>query len=143
MGDKAIEVLWSMWLVNWVLWLDLKRVSVDSLPVCLFFSFLMHDERLMQIHTAAYCSAKAAIIGLTKSDALDYSQHNIRVNCVCPGVIETPLINDDVRKAISSAPMNRAGTPQEMADCILFLCSPKSSFVQGAALVADGGYTIN
>ncbi|KAG9655473.1 oxidoreductase, partial [Aureobasidium melanogenum] len=91
----------------------------------------------------AYCSAKAAIIGLTKSDALDYSAHNIRVNCVCPGVIETPLINDEVRKAISIAPMNRAGTPEEIADCILFLCSPKSSFVQGAALVADGGYTIN
>ncbi|KAK6005273.1 hypothetical protein QM012_008052 [Aureobasidium pullulans] len=91
----------------------------------------------------AYCSAKAAIISLTKSDALDYSPHNIRVNCVCPGVIETPLINDEVRKAISIAPMNRAGTPEEIADCILFLCSPKSSFVQGAALVADGGYTIN
>ncbi|KEQ99353.1 hypothetical protein AUEXF2481DRAFT_84979 [Aureobasidium subglaciale EXF-2481] len=91
----------------------------------------------------AYCSAKAAIIGLTKSDALDYSAHNIRVNCICPGVIETPLINDEVRKAISIAPMNRAGTPQEIADCILFLCSPKASFVQGAALVADGGYTIN
>ncbi|CAD0107278.1 unnamed protein product [Aureobasidium uvarum] len=85
----------------------------------------------------------AAIIGLTKSDALDYSAHNIRVNCVCPGVIETPLINDEVRKAISIAPMNRAGTPEEIADCILFLCSPKASFVQGAALVADGGYTIN
>ncbi|THZ12443.1 NAD(P)-binding protein [Aureobasidium pullulans] len=55
----------------------------------------------------AYCSAKAAIIGLTKSDALDYSEHNIRVNCVCPGVVETPLINDEVRKAISIAPMNR------------------------------------
>ncbi|CAD0082927.1 unnamed protein product [Aureobasidium vineae] len=91
----------------------------------------------------AYCSAKAAIIGLTKADALDYSAHNIRVNCVCPGVIETPLINDEVRKAISIAPMNRAGTPEEIADCILFLCSPKASFVQGAALVADGGYTIN
>lgn len=100
-------------------------------------------ESLMQIQIAAYCSAKAAIIGLTKSDALDYSAHNIRVNCVCPGVIETPLINDEVRKAISIAPMNRAGTPEEIADCILFLCSPKSSFVQGAALVADGGYTIN
>ncbi|KAI5205456.1 NAD(P)-binding protein [Aureobasidium subglaciale] len=96
-----------------------------------------------QARTAAYCSAKAAIIGLTKADALDYSAHNIRVNCVCPGVIETPLINDEVRKAISIAPMNRAGTPQEIADCILFLCSPKASFVQGAALVADGGYTIN
>jgi NAD(P)-dependent dehydrogenase (short-subunit alcohol dehydrogenase family) len=108
----------------------------------LITSFI-EGETLMQIRIAAYCSAKAAIIGLTKSDALDYSEHNIRVNCVCPGVIETPLINDEVREAISIAPMNRAGTPEEIADCILFLCSPKSSFVQGAALVADGGYTIN
>jgi NAD(P)-dependent dehydrogenase (short-subunit alcohol dehydrogenase family) len=138
MGDKGIEVLWSMWRVNWVLWLGLKHVSFLSRP-----PVSKEEEILMQIHIAAYCSAKAAIIGLTKSDALDYSEHNIRVNCVCPGVIETPLINDEVRKAISIAPMNRAGTPEEVADCILFLCSPKSSFVQGAALVADGGYTIN
>jgi NAD(P)-dependent dehydrogenase (short-subunit alcohol dehydrogenase family) len=138
MGDRGIEVLWLMWRVNWVLWLGLKHVSFPSHP-----PVSIEEETLMQIHIAAYCSAKAAIIGLTKSDALDYSEHNIRVNCVCPGVIETPLINDEVRKAISIAPMNRAGTPEEVADCILFLCSPKSSFVQGAALVADGGYTIN
>jgi NAD(P)-dependent dehydrogenase (short-subunit alcohol dehydrogenase family) len=125
-----------------------SQLGIVARPQARKFSFLWFDcilegELLMQIQTAAYCSAKAAIIGLTKSDALDYSAHNIRVNCVCPGVIETPLINDEVRKAISIAPMNRAGTPEEIADCILFLCSPKSSFVQGAALVADGGYTIN
>jgi NAD(P)-dependent dehydrogenase (short-subunit alcohol dehydrogenase family) len=139
MGDKGIEVLLLMWRVSWVLWLDLKHVSFSFL----WFDCILEEELLTQIQTAAYCSAKAAIIGLTKSDALDYSAHNIRVNCVCPGVIETPLINDEVRKAISIAPMDRAGTPEEIADCILFLCSPKSSFVQGAALVADGGYTIN
>jgi NAD(P)-dependent dehydrogenase (short-subunit alcohol dehydrogenase family) len=136
MADKGIEVLLLMWRVSWVLWLDRKHVSFPS-------DYILKGGILMQIHIAAYCSAKAAIIGLTKSDALDYSAHNIRVNCVCPGVIETPLINDEVRKAISIAPMNRAGTPEEIADCVLFLCSPKSSFVQGAALVADGGYTIN
>ena len=87
-----------MWLVSWVLWLDLKLVSrvIQTLTVV-----------MLMRRIAAYCSAKAAIIGLTKSDALDYSEHNIRVNCVCPGVVETPLINDEVRKAISIAPMNR------------------------------------
>lgn len=121
-----------------------SQLGIVARPQARKFYFTpIEGETLMRITTAAYCSAKAAIIGLTKSDALDYSAHNIRVNCVCPGVIETPLINDEVRKAISIAPMNRAGTPEEIADCILFLCSPKSSFVQGAALVADGGYTIN
>ncbi|KAL1303036.1 hypothetical protein AAFC00_003348 [Neodothiora populina] len=94
----------------------------------------------------AYCSAKAAIINLTKSDAIDYSKDSIRVNCVCPGVIETPMIQPNMgylSSAIAIAPMNRCGTADEVADCILFLSSSKASFVQGAAMVVDGGYTIN
>ncbi|KAF5372228.1 hypothetical protein D9758_005001 [Tetrapyrgos nigripes] len=96
----------------------------------------------------AYCASKAAIISLTKSDAIDYSQDNIRINCVCPGVIDTPLTSHPperkalLRPAIAIAPMNRMGTAQEVADCVLFLCSSKATFVQGAAFVVDGGYTI-
>lgn len=91
----------------------------------------------------AYCSAKAAVIGLTKADAIDYSKENIRINCVCPGVIDTPMVDEEVMKAKSIAPMDRPGTAQEVADCVLFLCSSKASFVQGSALVVDGGYIIN
>ncbi|CAG7915545.1 unnamed protein product [Penicillium olsonii] len=94
----------------------------------------------------AYCGSKSAVIGLTRADAIDYSRDNIRVNCVCPGVIETPLVMEkpEVRAAIlpavETAPMKRMGQPAEVADAILFLCSTQASFVQGHAMVVDGGY---
>lgn len=83
---------------------------------------------------------------MTRADAIDYSLDDIRVNCVCPGVIETPLIMEkaDIREAITPAaqiaPMKRMGKPSEVADAALFLCSTQASFVQGHALVVDGGY---
>ncbi|GKZ20533.1 hypothetical protein AbraCBS73388_006111 [Aspergillus brasiliensis] len=96
-----------------------------------------------------YCASKAAIINLTRADAIDYSRDSIRVNCVCPGVIATAMAMgssdraERFRPAIDIAPMKRMGTPDEVANAVLFLCSPLSSFVQGHALVVDGGYTIN
>lgn len=98
---------------------------------------------------APYCASKSAVISMTKADAIDYSPDSIRVNCVCPGVIATPMtvdsngVMDRVRDAVDVAPMKRMGTPDEVADPVLFLCSPRSSFIQGHALVVDGGYTIN
>ncbi|EWG43132.1 3-oxoacyl-[acyl-carrier protein] reductase [Fusarium verticillioides 7600] len=94
---------------------------------------------------AMYSASKAAIISLTRSDAIDYAKDQIRVNCVCPGVIETPMTanvpEDD--PAVQTAVMKRKGTPQEVTDAILFLSSPKASFIQSAALSVDGGYTIS
>ncbi|CBX93738.1 hypothetical protein IAQ61_003625 [Plenodomus lingam] len=98
---------------------------------------------------AAYCASKAAIINMTKANAIDYSTDGIRVNCVCPGVIETPMtqgspeMREALKPAINIAPMRRMGTPDEVANAVLFLCSPQASFIQGHALVVDGGYTIN
>lgn len=98
---------------------------------------------------AAYCASKAAIINMTRSDAIDYSQDGIRVNCVCPGVIKTPMttgqkeVKERLKPAINIAPMGRMGKRDEVADAVLFLCSPQASFIQGHALVVDGGYTIN
>lgn len=86
---------------------------------------------------------------MTRSDAIDYSQDKIRVNCVCPGVIESPMttgsaeVTERLRPAVNIAPMRRMGRPDEVATAVLFLCSNQSSFVQGHALVVDGGYTIN
>ena len=83
---------------------------------------------------------------MTRADAIDYSKDNIRVNCVCPGVIETPLVMEkaEVRDAIvpaaQIAPMQRMGKPAEVADAVLFLCSTQASFVQGHAMLVDGGY---
>ena len=104
------------------------------------------SERIADAVLAAYCASKSAVIGLTRADAIDYSKDNIRVNCVCPGVIETPLVMEkpEVRAAImpavETAPMKRMGQPAEVADAILFLCSTQASFVQGHAMVVDGGY---
>ncbi|KAF4449799.1 3-oxoacyl-acyl-carrier protein reductase [Fusarium austroafricanum] len=94
---------------------------------------------------SVYSASKAAIISLTRSDAIDYAKHQVRVNCVCPGVIETPMTADvpDDDAAVQTAVMRRKGTPQEVADAVLFLSSPKASFIQGAALSVDGGYTIS
>lgn len=86
---------------------------------------------------------------MTKADAIDYAADDIRVNCVCPGVIATPLttatkeLTERLRPAIDIAPMKRMGLPDEVADAVLFLCSGRASFIQGHALVVDGGYTIN
>ncbi|KAK2063962.1 short chain dehydrogenase [Colletotrichum caudatum] len=95
--------------------------------------------------TPAYSASKAAILSMTRSDAVDYAKYNIRVNCVCPGIIDTPMTSgvtpDD--PIIAVAPMKRMGTPQEVADAVLFLCSSKATFIQGASLCVDGGYVIN
>ncbi|OAG05810.1 short-chain dehydrogenase/reductase-like protein SDR [Paraphaeosphaeria sporulosa] len=98
---------------------------------------------------AAYCASKAAIINMTRSNAIDYSENGIRVNCVCPGVIETPMTTtspemvEALKPAIDIAPMKRMGTVDEVSNAVLFLCSTQASFIQGHALVVDGGYTIN
>ncbi|KAJ2968024.1 hypothetical protein NQ176_g9382 [Zarea fungicola] len=98
---------------------------------------------------APYCSSKAAVISMTRSDAIDYSPDGIRINCVCPGIIATPMtigsaeIQEAIRPAIPIAPMNRMGSTDEIAGPVLFLCSADASFIQGHALVVDGGYTIN
>ncbi|KAL7943879.1 oxidoreductase [Trichoderma barbatum] len=97
----------------------------------------------------AYCASKSAVIGMTRCDAIDFSPDGIRVNCVCPGVIQTPMtthseeVKQRLQPAIDIAPMKRMGQPEEVADAILFLCSRQASFIQGHALVVDGGYVIN
>ncbi|KAF4420087.1 3-oxoacyl-acyl-carrier protein reductase [Fusarium austroafricanum] len=94
----------------------------------------------------AYCGSKAAVISMTRCDAIDYSKDLIRVNAVCPGLIDTAMTRpqaDVLNDAINIAPMQRMGTAQEVSDCVLFLASSKASFVQGSAMMVDGGYVIN
>ncbi|KAJ9612971.1 hypothetical protein H2200_002912 [Cladophialophora chaetospira] len=99
-------------------------------------------------NTTAYCASKAGVMALTRSDAVDYSSHRIRVNSVLPGATQTPMshTNDTRRQAIEAVavdvftPMKRWGKAEEIADVCLFLCSNKASFVQGVAVPVDGGY---
>jgi NAD(P)-dependent dehydrogenase (short-subunit alcohol dehydrogenase family) len=95
---------------------------------------------------SAYNAAKHGVVGLTRNAALEFARFGVRVNCVCPGVIETPLVMDNfagfegARKTLDSLhPMGRMGQPIEIAKAVLFLACDDSSFVTGHALVVDGG----
>jgi len=98
---------------------------------------------------AAYCAAKGGVVLLTKAMAIDHSRQGIRINCICPGDVETPMLTDDARQrgmswdkyleSASARPMGRVGRPEEIARSVLFLASDDSSFMTGAALAVDGG----
>jgi NAD(P)-dependent dehydrogenase (short-subunit alcohol dehydrogenase family) len=97
---------------------------------------------------AAYCAAKFGIVGLTKAAALDYAKSNIRVNAVCPGIIETPMMDrfsggtpEGRARVISQEPVGRMGKPEEIAAAVVWLCSDAAAFVVGHAMVIDGGQT--
>jgi NAD(P)-dependent dehydrogenase (short-subunit alcohol dehydrogenase family) len=97
---------------------------------------------------AAYCAAKFGIVGLTKAAALDYAKSNIRVNAVCPGIIETPMMNrfsggtpEGRERVIAQEPVGRMGRPEEIAAAVVWLCSDAAAFVVGHAMVIDGGQT--
>jgi 2-keto-3-deoxy-L-fuconate dehydrogenase len=100
---------------------------------------------------AAYVASKAAVIGLTKSIAVDYAALGIRANCVAPGTVDTPWIDriladaadaDERRAAMAGRQIvNRLGTADEVADAVVFLASDRASFMHGSVLVVDGGFT--
>ncbi|MGD2206039.1 MAG: glucose 1-dehydrogenase [Anaerolineae bacterium] len=100
-------------------------------------------------NAAAYCASKAAVVNLTRAMALDHGHQNIRVNCVCPGDTDTGMLRDEARQLgaaeadflaeAAGRPLGRVGTPEEIAQAVLYLVSDAASFVTGTALVVDGG----
>ncbi|MCM3217934.1 SDR family oxidoreductase [Niallia taxi] len=92
--------------------------------------------------SAAYNAAKGGVVNLTRSLALEYAEQNIRVNALCPGFIDTPIIPEESKLALAAAtPVKRLGKAEEMAKAVLFLASDDSSYMTGNSLTVDGGYT--
>jgi len=96
-----------------------------------------------------YHASKHGVVGLTKSAGLEYAAKGIRINAICPGIIETPMVSgmletqkEAMAELMKEVPMGRLGTVEEIADAVLWLCSPYSSFIVGHALPVDGGYTV-
>jgi NAD(P)-dependent dehydrogenase (short-subunit alcohol dehydrogenase family) len=98
---------------------------------------------------ASYCAAKGGVVNLTRAMAIDHGKQNIRVNCVCPGDVDTPMLwsectqlaedKQTFRAEAANRPLGRIGTPDDVANAVLFLASPMASWITGAALVVDGG----
>ncbi len=103
-------------------------------------------------NSAAYVTSKHAVLGLARAMALDYARKGIRVNCVCPGTIDTPMLHwaaslspepeSVIRTCDRMHALGRIGKPEEVADAVLYLVSPMSSFITGAALLVDGGMLV-
>lgn len=95
----------------------------------------------------AYTASKHGVVGLTKNAALEYAKANIRVNAVCPGAIDTAMLDRLMTSGVpretivATEPVNRLGTPEEIASAVVWLCSGSASFVTGQALAVDGGWT--
>lgn len=97
---------------------------------------------------SAYAASKHAVIGLTKSVALEFARQNVRVNAICPSYIDTPMVNTiaEMDQAMANrtqkaSPMRRLGRPEEVAETVVWLCSDKASFINGASITVDGGLT--
>jgi NAD(P)-dependent dehydrogenase (short-subunit alcohol dehydrogenase family) len=96
---------------------------------------------------SAYSASKHAVIGLTRSAALDYADKGIRINAVCPGMVNTPMAvlvtknydSEILRRMVAQEPIGRFGEPEEIAAAVVWLCSPAASFMVGHAMAVDGG----
>lgn len=121
---------------------EIKKVGGGSVIIDSSINATMAEAGI-----AAYCTSKGALSAMTRAMAMDYGKYNIRVNCVCPGWIETPFTKDffavpgNREKAGKLHVLGRIGQPQEVACAVLFLASDDASFVTGSSLMVDGGLT--
>lgn len=144
-------------------WDDVIDINVKGVWLCLKYQILQMLKQgdggaivnmssvagLMGSATAAHYSAsKHAVIGLTRSAAMEYAQQQIRVNAICPAVIETPMgerafpTAEAKKYALSLHPIGRFGKPREVAEAVLFMCSDKAAFMTGHYIVLDGGFLV-
>lgn len=95
----------------------------------------------------AYTASKGGVVALSRVMAVDYGKHNIRVNCICPGAIDTPMIREvldvpEIAKNYETGPLGRVGKPEEIANAALFLASDEASYITGLTMPVDGGWSV-
>lgn len=143
--DKAIGVnLKGIWLCMKYELQQMRKQGSGAVVNCSSQSGIVGTANL-----GAYTAAKHGVVGLTKASALEYAHRGIRINCICPGTTETPMVANAVADRpehmdaiISAIPQGRMGKAEEIASAVLWLCSDGAGFMIGQAVTPDGGYTI-
>lgn len=141
--DKTIDVnLKGIWLCMKYEIPEILKQGKGAIVNCSSVAGLVGFQGL-----PAYVASKHGVVGLTKTAALEYAQLGIRVNAVCPGVIQTPMIDrltgtnkEAIDQFTKLEPVGRFGQPEEIANAVIWLCSDKASFVTGHAMAVDGGF---
>ncbi|MEH7115116.1 SDR family oxidoreductase [Neobacillus niacini] len=139
--NRTISVdLTGVFLCNKYAIKEMAKIGEGSIINCA--SILGH---VGQMSVSAYAAAKGGVVNMTRAAAVTYASQGIRINAVCPGYIDTPILENTpsevIDQLVSMVPARRLGKPEEVANCVLFLASDESSFVTGANLLVDGGYT--
>ncbi|HRP33224.1 MAG TPA: glucose 1-dehydrogenase [Agriterribacter sp.] len=143
--DRAIAVnLKGIWLSMKYELQQMRKQGSGAIVNCSSQSGLVGTANL-----GAYTASKHGVVGLTKATALEYANRGIRINCVCPGTTETPMVTNAVADRpehmdaiINAIPQGRMGNAEEIASTVLWLCSDGAGFMIGQAVTPDGGYTI-
>lgn len=138
--DKTIDVnLKGTWLCMKYEIPEMLKNGKGSIVNCSSIAGLVGFETI-----PAYVASKHGVIGLTETASLEFAKQNIRVNAVCPGAIQTPMLerftHNQEEEMAKQDPMGRVGRPEEIADSVLWLCSDKASYVTGQAIAIDGGW---
>lgn len=143
--EKAIDVnLKGIWYCMKYELRQMRKQGSGAIVNCSSQSGLVGTANL-----GAYTAAKHGVVGLTKASALEYAKRGIRINCICPGTTETPMVfnamadrPEHMKAIISAIPLGRMGKAEEIANAVLWLCSEGAGFMIGQAITPDGGYTI-
>jgi dihydroanticapsin dehydrogenase len=163
-NNAGVEVVKSLAETTEAEWDRSVSVNLKSVYLCIKHALPQMEKKgkgviinnssaagLVGSFSPSYSAAKGGIIAITKALAVDLGPSNIRVNCICPGAIETPMLERVIKmqgdpkevrtRRLKNYPLGRFGTPEEVAQTALFLASDESSFITGAILVVDGGFT--
>jgi NAD(P)-dependent dehydrogenase (short-subunit alcohol dehydrogenase family) len=139
--NKTISVnLTGLWLCMKYELQEMLKYKRGKIVNCSSIAGLVGFENI-----PAYVASKHGIIGLTKTAAIENAKNGIRINAICPGTIQTPMLSrftkGDEQSMAKDVPMGRIGKPEEIAEAVLWLCSDKSSYMTGQAMAVDGGWT--